>query len=224
VTPPSDQEAPREERLASARRAAREGDFPAAYAIYDSLLDAAPDDPHVLREYGQARYAEYDDLEGAAQLFERALRAEPGSVPTMLWLADVSSLGYGRGYDGAADLYREVIRLQPREVDAYVGLGLLARTPGQPVPVDEAIRAYRSAAEIDPQRVDARASLGLLLWERGQREEAKAALAEALGLLSGPTQEDRAATLTAALEAIDRGEAPVSTVRTNDSPRLRWPE
>ena len=221
---PAEHQEPREERLARARQAVLEGDFPAAYAIYDALLETSPNDALVLREYGQARYAEYDDLEGAAQLFERALRAEPDSGPTMLWLADVSSLGYGRGYDGAAALYREVARLQPREVDAYVGLGLLARTPGEPVPVDEAVRAYRTAAEIDPRRVDARANLGMLLWERGQRDEAKAALSDALRLLSGPGQEDRAATVRAALDAIERGEAPAGTVRTNDSPRLRWPD
>jgi tetratricopeptide (TPR) repeat protein len=221
--PPNEAES-REDGLARARQAAREGDFPAAYAVYESLLEATPHDPQVLREYGQARYAEYEDLEGAAQLFERALQAQPGSVPTMLWLADVSSLGYGRGYDGAAALYREVARLAPREVDAYVGLGLLARSPGEPVSPDEAIRAFRTGAEVDPRRVDARANLGMLLWERGQREEAREALTGALQLLSGPSQESRAATLRAALGAIERGEAPTDTVRSNDSPRLRWPE
>ena len=67
----------------------------------------------------------------------------------------------------------------------------------------------------------------MLLWERGQRDEAKVALSDALRLLSGPGQESResrAATIRAALDAIERGEAPAGTVRTNDSPRLRWPD
>ena len=223
---PAEHQEPREERLARARQAVQEGNFPLAYAMDDALLEASPNDALVLREYGQARYAEYDDLEGAAQLFERALRAEPDSGPTMLWLADVSSLGYGRGYDGAEPaLYREVARLQPREVDAYVGLGLLARTPGGPVPVDEACAGvYHRRRDRSPARRRPRQSGDVALGARAARRGEGSPVRRLAAPQRARPGEPRGNRSSAALDAIERGEAPEGTVRTNDSPRLSWPE
>jgi tetratricopeptide (TPR) repeat protein len=213
----------RESQLARARQACRDQDFQTAYAIYDRLLGADPDDAEVLREYGRARYAEYTDLEGAARLFERALAVEPRSVETLLWLGDVASLGYGPGYAGAAESYRAAARLDPRAVDAYVGLGMLHRSPGAPVGQAEAIEALRTAARLDPRRADAHADLGALLLEQGDRSGALEALRTAQRLLAEAGEESRAAGLQSLVGQLERGEPVATTVLFNDSPRLRWP-
>jgi tetratricopeptide (TPR) repeat protein len=131
----------RESQLARARQACHDRDFQTAYAIYDRLLGAGPDDAEVLGEYGRARYAEYADLEGAARLFERALAVEPQSVETLLWLGDVASLGYGPGYAGAAQSYRTAASLDPRRADAGADLGMLLLEQGDRSGALDALRA-----------------------------------------------------------------------------------
>jgi tetratricopeptide (TPR) repeat protein len=213
----------REAQLRRARQACRDEDFQTAYAIYDRLLGADPDDAEVLREYGRARYAEYADLEGAARLFQRALAVEPQSVETLLWLGDVASLGYGPGYAGAAESYRSAARLDPAAVDAYVGLGMLSRSPGAPVSRAEAVEALRTAARLDPHRADAHADLAALLLEQGDRSGALDALRTARRLLAEAGEDSRAASLQSLVEQLERGEPVTTTVLFNDSPRLRWP-
>jgi tetratricopeptide (TPR) repeat protein len=213
----------RESQLARAREACRDGDFQTAYAIYDRLLGAGPDDAEVLREYGRARYAEYADLEGAARLFERALAVEPRSVEALLWLGDVASLGYGPSYAGAAQSYRTATHLDPQAVDAYGGLGMLHRSPGTPVSAAEAVEALRTAAQLDPHRADARAGLGMLLLEQGDRSGALDASRAAQRLLAEAGEGSRAAALQSLVGRLERGEPATTAVLFNDSPRLRWP-
>lgn len=150
-------------RLNHARQACRRSDYQAAYAIYEALLQSNPEDPAVLLDYGRAKYQEYVDLAQATALFERALAVHPESVDTLLWLADLYALGYGRGYAAAAELYRRAIELDPQAVDAYIGLGMLHRAPGAPLRLDEAISAFRTATRIDSRRGDAHVDLGMAL-------------------------------------------------------------
>jgi hypothetical protein len=79
--------------------------------------------------------------------------------------------------------YREVIRIDPQNADAHLGLGLLLARQGR---VEEAEAAYREAIRIDPQNADAHSGLFLLLAEQGRVEEAGEAYGEVIRLARIP--------------------------------------
>jgi len=211
----------RDQRLEQARQICRQGDFDVAYRIYDSLLQAYPNDPEILRDYGRAKYQEYDNLGQAAQLFAQAHAAAPTSVELLLWRADLSALGYGDGYAAAAALYRQALQIDPQAVDAYIGLGMLHRVPGKPVSLDEAITAFRQAVEIDPQRADAHLDLGMALIEAGQHHAARESLRAGQRLLHASGNDRQAQSVQAVLDRLDRNEIISSLVYTLDSARYR---
>ena len=69
--------------LEQARRLWNPDDTGQTYAIYEHLLHERADDALVLREYGRAVYAAYEDFEKATLLFEQSLEFEPGSAITL---------------------------------------------------------------------------------------------------------------------------------------------
>lgn len=72
-------------------------------------------------------------------------------------------------YQEAAQLYREILRDNPKNVDALRMLGVLAFGEGQ---VDEAERMFRRAVSIAPDFVNAIIDLGGALKEQSRIEEA----------------------------------------------------
>lgn len=211
----------RDQRLEQARQICARGDFAVAYTLYETLLRTYPDDPEVLQAYGRAKYQEYDDLEQAAALFARAYAAAPESVESLLWLADLAALGYGPGYERAAELYHQAIQLDPEAVDAYLGLGMLHRTPDRPVSLDDAVAAFQRATQLAPQRADAQLDLGMALIEAGQRQAAREPLRVGAGLLRAAGNERQAQSVQTLLDRLERDEPITATVYTLDSPRYR---
>ena len=205
-----------------ARQAVIQGDFTTAYRLYEELLRAYPDNADILLDYGRAKYREFSDLDQAAVLFKRVLKQQPNSLDARLWLADVSSLGYGPGYAGAANLYRQAIALEPMCVEAHIGLGMLYKNPGSPVTLEEALAAYRQAVVLRPASAIAHNNLGYLLLDAGQMEEAKEELCEAIklyrveGVNTGNLQRD--------IERLQRHETVNRRAYFNDSTRYEWPE
>jgi tetratricopeptide (TPR) repeat protein len=120
--------------------------------------------------------------------------------------------------DAAADLYKQVLVLDPENKFAYYNLGLIHQTedgsglrPRVPAGLDrsafgpalfnlatvrteegaaeEAIDLYRQALEVNADNAAARLNLGFLLVDIGERKEGKAELAIAVQL--DPTLESR---------------------------------
>jgi len=181
----------RKEALERARQSWEQKNFQAAYELYEQLLRDAPNDAEILREYARAKYVEYEDLEQVTQLFERAVAADPnGSGSALLCLARLYSWGYGKGYNAALGVYQRVLELDPDNVDAYIGIGMLHRKPSSPVTRKERIEAFRMAAQIAPQRADVHKNLGMALIEDGDQENARKELeiAEKLLVESGNHQ------------------------------------
>lgn len=75
---------------------------------------------------------------------------------------------HGR-YDEAGELYREVLRADPQNVDALRMLGVLAMGSGN---VDEAERMFRRTVSLAPDFVNAILDLGTALKEQSRIEEA----------------------------------------------------
>jgi len=82
-------------------------------------------------------------------------------------------------YAEAADLFAEVVRLEPDNEDAYVFLGLALRRLGQ---LEDAVAAYQSAIDLDPSYAIAYINLGVALRRLGQLEDAVAAFQSAIDL------------------------------------------
>lgn len=213
---------PRRERE-RARLASLSGDHGQAYRIYDQLLSVEPDDPETLLDYARAKYREYADLEMATRLFERLAERQPGSVEAQLWLGDLYSMGYGRGYGAAADRYREALRLDARAADAYVGLGMLHRVPSAPLTLAEAAGAFRTAVELEPARADARTDLAVALLNLGQPAAARQELVVAERLLGETGESRQARGVRALIDGLDGGEAVKPGGYSNRSERYRWP-
>jgi predicted O-linked N-acetylglucosamine transferase (SPINDLY family) len=79
--------------------------------------------------------------------------------------------------DGAAELYRAVLRQKPDDVDALHLLGLIYRDFGQ---IEPALAALTRAVELDGDFVEARNSLATALKRAGQREAALRQLRRAI--------------------------------------------
>lgn len=210
------------EALAQAHRHALQGDFVSAYRIYETLIPSGGAAAYM--EFGKAKFLEHsgESLEAAAALFLRACELDESATDARLWLADLCSIGYGEGYSTAADLYREVTRMDATISDAYIGLGLLRGAPGDPVSHDEAIAAFQRAAEVAPERLDARIDLANALIRSGRVSEAQEALEEAERLAERAGEVGRLSALRVADERLAHGQAVDSFVFFNDSPRYAW--
>jgi tetratricopeptide (TPR) repeat protein len=73
----------------------------------------------------------------------------------------------------------DAIRLNPREVLAYINLGNLMDEQGKR---DEAEKAYRKAISLAPQNVRAHYNLGLLFLEQGKLKESENEFSKAIQL------------------------------------------
>lgn len=208
--------------LQQAYEACLQRQFSQAYALYETLLQAYPDDPQVLLDYGKAVFSEFENLEKAIHLFEQVLKRDPTCVEAMLWLADIAALGYGSEQVGAASLYRKAIEADPACVDAYIGLGLQYQAPGVTLSLEEAIQAFRQAIAFDPQRADAYQNLGIILLKTGDSAGARAAFSGAIELWGRKGHPKRVQVLRKYIEQIDRNEAIKNFGSWSDSPRYNW--
>ena len=209
----------RKESLEQAHQSWAQGNFQAAYELYEQLLRSAPNDAEVLREYGQAKYFEYTDLEQATRLFERAVNVDPNSIPALLWLGELYSMGYGEGYSAALSAYQRVIQLNPGVVDAYIGVGMLHLAPSSPVSLKDAIEAFHTATQLDPQRADAHINLGMALIQYGDRQNARHELEIAEKLLAQSGAHRQARGIQAVRKKLEADQPVTSVAYSNLSPR-----
>ncbi len=197
------------------------GDYSGAYEMYEALLQTYPDNSQVLVEYGKAVYMEFEDLEKALHLFERAFEHDRTFVEALLWQADVAALGYGPDQVGAVSLYRRAIELDPDCVDAYIGLGLQYQAPSVTLSLDETIEAFRTAIALNSHRADAYSNLGMVLLDKGDISGARAAFLQAIAMLEGTDYQKRIPAIKRYIEQIDRHETIKTRARVNYSPRYQ---
>jgi tetratricopeptide (TPR) repeat protein len=162
--------------LKKAREAWLRQDHLAAFHIYEDLLHRQANYYKVFEEYGRAVYAEYDDFAKATDLFERALALEPTSIISLLYLGELYSLGYGKGYSGALCIYQKVLELAPQNeralIAAYTGIGMLHHALADTITYQDTIAAFRKVVEIAPHCAIAHHNLGMAFYEGGDCSEA----------------------------------------------------
>jgi Tfp pilus assembly protein PilF len=79
----------------------------------------------------------------------------------------------------AEQLYRAVLRADPRQAEAHLRLGLLCQARGRPA---EELACYAAAVRCRPEYAAAHANLGAALLEQGRPAEARASLEQAVRL------------------------------------------
>jgi Flp pilus assembly protein TadD len=81
-------------------------------------------------------------------------------------------------YDQAEAEYRAALEIEPKQAEAYGGLGMLCDLRGDGG--DGALDAFAKAIELQPDNPSFRNNLGFALYVRGRYEEAETAFHEAL--------------------------------------------
>lgn len=118
---------------------------------------------------------ESGDTQLAISLFERALQADPHSLPAQLGLADAI---YGTGdLARAGVLYRQAAAAGPGDPRAELGLARVALRERR---LDEAIARYRRLAAAHPENAVVAEGLGAALDLQGNHAEAQAVYRTAL--------------------------------------------
>ena len=116
-------------------------------------------------------YRAKGNIPTAVAAFERALRAAPDDVPTMIWLAE-AALDQGRP-DAAEQLLAKSLSLQPRSAAAQYGLGRAALARKDYV---RAAQSLEAALALDPKASIIHYSLAMAYRGSGDHRRAESHL------------------------------------------------
>jgi tetratricopeptide (TPR) repeat protein len=158
-----------------------------AITLCQDELSRKPDEPRVLYLLAVAHYKR-EEYSEAIRALEQIIEADPDRIDALLFLAHISSWGYGAGYPKATDLYRRVLALNNKEINAYIGLALMRRSPGIQITVEESIELLEQALAIDPSRPEVHNNLAYSYWEAGEYQKAKEHFEKLLGMSDPETQ------------------------------------
>ncbi len=114
------------------------------------------------------------DLEKAAAAARKAAELEKDYDRAIA--LDAKMRAANKDVDGAIEQYERLIRLKPRNIDAYVGL---AKAQQGKKDVDAAIASFEKALSLDPNKTEARLAVGFLYGVKGDKEKSREALEQA---------------------------------------------
>lgn len=100
---------------------------------------------------------------------EAAIGARDEEIRTLM--KDAIKLSKRKEFDGAADKFNQVIRLDPQNAEAFFSLGVIFESKGQ---LDQALTSYNQAADINPDRLDYKEAI-TALQEKGVKKQAVSA-------------------------------------------------
>ncbi|HKI35572.1 MAG TPA: tetratricopeptide repeat protein [Gemmataceae bacterium] len=199
------------QRLALAVRHHEAGRLQEAEALYQAVLQEAPQHPHALHLLGVLAHQAGRHQEAREQI-RRAL-AVHGPHPAFHSNLAAVCLALGL-LDESLAHSREALRLQPNLADASNNLGVALRRLGR---FAEAESAFRAALRLNPADANARSNLGAVLHRQEKLAEALAVLQEAVRLAPRHVQSHN--DLGGALLACGQTEAAAAQLR--EAIRLR---
>lgn len=109
-------------------------------------------------------------LEEATELFRGLLESGGGRQALDGLITVAVEHGRSNRFDLAEELYRDVLKIDPANEWAHVGLPLCYKGRGD---LEQAEVAYRAGLEALPEHAQLHNDLALLLWGAGRREEAR---------------------------------------------------
>ena len=149
------------------------GRLPQAAAIYQQILQAAPDHPDALHLLGVI-YHQAGKNEAAVELISKAIGVNP-TGPMHCSLGNVLK-DQGK-LDEAVDTYRKALAFKPDYAEAHYNLGTALQAQGR---LDEAVQSYYKALSFKPGFAEAHSNLGNALRAQGKLDEAVAGYRKAL--------------------------------------------
>eukprot|EP00440_Ansanella_granifera_P004412 gb/GFBE01004782.1/.p1 GENE.gb/GFBE01004782.1/~~gb/GFBE01004782.1/.p1 ORF type:complete len:301 (+),score=65.61 gb/GFBE01004782.1/:1-903(+) len=165
-----------EDAMKAARRFAQEDNAEQALMTYSIALEMDEDDAHVCDEFGQFLLA-HGQLDGAEQLFDRALALDPMNAQYSYRKGVV--LQQRRQPQEAAESFETALRQDPRFLGALFNLGIVHRELGDPGSASE---DFKKMLQINPDDPCALSLLGECLEELGDVEGAVRSLEDAVRL------------------------------------------
>ncbi len=123
-----------------------------AHSLLEELVHQYPDYAVGHNDLGVVRH-QLGDAQGAGKAYEQAVSLQPRNATFRKNLADLYFVELGK-VDDAIQIYIELHREQPRDVDTLLSLGQICLAVGRPI---EAKSFYRRVLEIEP-------------WHKGARE------------------------------------------------------
>ena len=142
------------------------GRLPKAEAIYQQILQIAPEHPNALHLSGVLA-GQMGKKELAIELISKAILLKPDYAGAHNNLG-TALLDQGK-LDAAIKSYRTAISINPDLADAHNNLGTALHEQGK---LDEAIEHYRRALALNPDYADAHYNLGVTFYDQGKFDAA----------------------------------------------------
>ncbi len=125
-----------------------------AYILLEELVRNNSSNALFHNDLGVLRYRR-GDVKGAQRAYEKSVELEPTNRNYRKNMADLYFAELGMT-DDAINIYLDLFRQQPRDIEALASLGHISTAVGRP---NEAISFYRRALEIEPWNAEIRAAL-----------------------------------------------------------------
>jgi tetratricopeptide (TPR) repeat protein len=165
-----------EQALGLAMRHHGAGRLRQAEAIYQQILDNAPDHPVALQLLGIVTY-QAGNSEDAIELITKALTIKPDYAEANYNLGNILK-ELGR-LDEAVARYEKALAIQPNYAEAHTNLGATLQLLGS---YGDAAACCRRALAIRPDNVEAHNNLAAALYKLGQLDDAVASYRNAIAL------------------------------------------
>ena len=202
------------------------GDRANVLTQYKQLLNTYPDNALVFREYGRALYAEWD-LSEATEIWNHAYALEPDSSVTLLYLGNLSSMGYGQDYPRALPLYQRVLEIDASDsyacFEAWTGIGMLYGAPRSGVNYQTSIDAFLEAAKLRPQCQIPHKNVAMRYFEKEPSPVLVPDYQITVRLLRARNENESAASVEQAIRQIEHQKSPQPIEDTCRSLFERWP-
>jgi len=154
----------------------RDGHPNEAIRLFQAVLEVTPDDPRAILGLGDA-FVDLGDADAAEAQFTRALGKDPQNAPILFRKGELLER---KGRWGAAVQYHNrAIALRWNYPDPWLAKGEILLNHSRPT---EALECFEKVASFEPQRIEAFTGEARARAALGQRGEAEAALAKAIGL------------------------------------------
>ena len=164
--------------FARAKALEASGDWEGALEAYQQALEMDPTNSTIYSEIA-AGYMQHGQFTEALEYAERSARADMDNIEahrllSSLFVSMISNIGSVQGanpevVDRAVEELEHIVRLDPRERQAYLTLGQLYRLKGEP---ERATEVYRDFLAIAPDSEQGAISLAELQMEAGNVGEA----------------------------------------------------
>lgn len=143
-----------DEIYAEAQRLVQQNQLSEALSLLEELVRNNDSNALFHNDLGVLRFRR-GDIDGARRAYERAVELQPATSNFRKNLADLYFAELGM-VDDAINIYLDLLKKYPRDVETLAGLGQICTAVGHP---EEAKSFFRRALEIEPWNREVRAAL-----------------------------------------------------------------